>query len=139
MFVRFQVLTAASMKVTVFWDVTPCSLVEVYRRFRGACCLHHQGGCPEASVNFYQTIWRNTLEGSHLHGMFVLMSYLQPSRNSFCRVLHLNLHIIFSNRINSLCKDVSHSHNTSGKIILLRILNISVMGKIMNGNSFRAE
>jgi hypothetical protein len=26
----------------VFWDVAPCSLVEVYRRFRGACCLHHQ-------------------------------------------------------------------------------------------------
>jgi hypothetical protein len=28
----------------VFWDVAPCSLVEVYRRFRGAYCLHHQGG-----------------------------------------------------------------------------------------------
>jgi hypothetical protein len=27
---RFQVLTAASMKMTVFWDVVPCSLVEVY-------------------------------------------------------------------------------------------------------------
>jgi hypothetical protein len=27
--VRLQVLTAASMKVTVFWDVAPCSLVEV--------------------------------------------------------------------------------------------------------------
>jgi hypothetical protein len=40
---RFQVLTAASMKMAVFWDVAPCSLVEVYRRFRGACCLHHQG------------------------------------------------------------------------------------------------
>jgi hypothetical protein len=26
-----------------FWDVAPCSLVEVYRRFRGACCLHYQG------------------------------------------------------------------------------------------------
>jgi hypothetical protein len=25
------------------WDVAPCSLVEVYRRFRGACCFHHQG------------------------------------------------------------------------------------------------
>jgi hypothetical protein len=37
---RFQVLMAASMKMTVFWDVAPCSLVEVYR---GACCLHHQG------------------------------------------------------------------------------------------------
>jgi hypothetical protein len=32
---RFQVLTAASMKVTSFWDIAPCSLVEVYRRFRG--------------------------------------------------------------------------------------------------------
>jgi hypothetical protein len=34
---------AASMKMAVFWVVVPCSLVEVYRRFRGACCLHHQG------------------------------------------------------------------------------------------------
>jgi hypothetical protein len=41
--VRFQVLTAASMKMAVFWVVAPCSLVEVYRRFRGACRLHHQG------------------------------------------------------------------------------------------------
>jgi hypothetical protein len=32
------------VKMAVFWDVAPCSLVEVYRRFRGACCLHHQGG-----------------------------------------------------------------------------------------------
>jgi hypothetical protein len=24
----------------VFWVVAPCSLVEVYRRFRVACCLH---------------------------------------------------------------------------------------------------
>jgi hypothetical protein len=31
------------MKVTVFWDVVPCSLVEVYRRFRGSCRVHHQG------------------------------------------------------------------------------------------------
>jgi hypothetical protein len=36
--VRFQVLTAASMKMTVFLDVAPCRLVEVCRRFRGACC-----------------------------------------------------------------------------------------------------
>jgi hypothetical protein len=39
---RFQVLTAASMKMAVFRVVAPCSMVEVYRRFRGACCLHHQ-------------------------------------------------------------------------------------------------
>jgi hypothetical protein len=29
--------------MAVFWVVAPCSLVEVYRRFRGPCCLHHQG------------------------------------------------------------------------------------------------
>jgi hypothetical protein len=29
-------------------DIAPCSLAEVYRRFRGACCLHHQGLMIEA-------------------------------------------------------------------------------------------
>jgi hypothetical protein len=31
------------LKIAVFWVVAPCSLVEVYQRFRGPCCLHHQG------------------------------------------------------------------------------------------------
>jgi hypothetical protein len=31
------------MKIAVFWVVAPCSLVEVYQRFGGPCCLHHQG------------------------------------------------------------------------------------------------
>jgi hypothetical protein len=31
------------MKMIVFWDVAPYSLVEVYRRFGGAYCFHHQG------------------------------------------------------------------------------------------------
>jgi hypothetical protein len=34
--VSFQVLTAASMKFRVFWDIAPCSHVEKDRRFRGA-------------------------------------------------------------------------------------------------------
>jgi hypothetical protein len=38
--VRFQVLTAASMKFRfVFLDVLPCKII-VDRRFRGTCCLH---------------------------------------------------------------------------------------------------
>jgi hypothetical protein len=40
--VRFQALTAASMKFRVFLDELPCSQVDD-RRFRGAYCLHHQG------------------------------------------------------------------------------------------------
>jgi hypothetical protein len=39
--VRFRFLTVASMKMIAFWDVVPSSL-EVGRRFRGVCCLHHQ-------------------------------------------------------------------------------------------------
>jgi hypothetical protein len=34
-----------TMRMAVFWVVAPCSLVEVYQRFRGPCCLHHQGRC----------------------------------------------------------------------------------------------
>jgi hypothetical protein len=41
--VRFQILTAASMKTTDFRDFAPRSLVEVYRRFRGVYWLNHQG------------------------------------------------------------------------------------------------
>jgi hypothetical protein len=33
--VGFEVLTAVNMKIAVFWVVAPCSLVEVYQRFRG--------------------------------------------------------------------------------------------------------
>jgi hypothetical protein len=31
------------MKMTVFWNVAHCSLVEIDCRFRGTCCPHHQG------------------------------------------------------------------------------------------------
>jgi hypothetical protein len=41
--VGFEVLTAVSTKMVVFWVVAPCSLVEIYQRFRCPCCLHHQG------------------------------------------------------------------------------------------------
>lgn len=50
-----------------FWVVAPCFLLEIYRRFRGVCCLQHQGvqgltvltmgvaSSFEAMVNFYHT------------------------------------------------------------------------------------
>jgi hypothetical protein len=45
-YVRFHVLKAVSTKMAVFWVVAPCSLVEVYQRFRRTYCLHHQGDRP---------------------------------------------------------------------------------------------
>jgi hypothetical protein len=64
------------LKKAVFWVVAPSSLVEVYRRFRGACYFHHQGlmamkmeaaSTSETSVIFYQTTRHNNPEDSHLH------------------------------------------------------------------------
>jgi hypothetical protein len=56
------------LKITVFWDVALYSLVEVYRRFIGAYCLHQRGDClmmeavatSDTSVNVYQTILLKT-------------------------------------------------------------------------------
>jgi hypothetical protein len=60
-----------NLKMTVFRIVAPCSLVEVHRRFRSACCLYHQGDDAantfETSVNFYQATRRNNPEDSNLH------------------------------------------------------------------------
>jgi hypothetical protein len=46
-----------SVKMIVYWDVAPCSLVEIDRRFRGDNhYLHYQGieavSSSETSVNF---------------------------------------------------------------------------------------
>jgi hypothetical protein len=66
---RFQVLTAASMKFKVFWDVLPCSQIDVDRRFRGACCLHHQGAerTSETSIDIDLTTWQYIPEDFELH------------------------------------------------------------------------
>jgi hypothetical protein len=62
------------MKMAVFWVVAPCSLVDVYRRFRDACCLRHQSDhhpddgapvkclyCSYAHPSISH--WRGALEG----------------------------------------------------------------------------
>jgi hypothetical protein len=41
--VVFEVLTSVVMKSFIFWDITPCSLLKVNRRFGGTCHLHLQG------------------------------------------------------------------------------------------------
>jgi hypothetical protein len=69
----FQVLTAASMEMTVFWVVAPCSLGEVYRRSEvlavstirainiPVTLMMEEASASETSVNFYQTTRRNIL------------------------------------------------------------------------------
>jgi hypothetical protein len=40
---RFEVFTAVKIQITVFWFMTPCSVVVRYEYLRGPCCLHLQG------------------------------------------------------------------------------------------------
>jgi hypothetical protein len=42
-YVGFEVLTAVTMKNSIFWDITPHSPVKVDRRFGGTYCLRLQG------------------------------------------------------------------------------------------------
>jgi hypothetical protein len=58
----YKLKTKWKERMAVFWVAVPCSLVEVYQRFRGLCCLHHQGmialkmeaaRSSETLVNFY--------------------------------------------------------------------------------------
>jgi hypothetical protein len=51
------------LKFIVFWDVLPCSKIDVDRRFRGACCLHHQGDprSPEYETGMLTTRPRRSI------------------------------------------------------------------------------
>jgi hypothetical protein len=75
--VRFQVLSAAIIKMTAFWDIAPCSLVEVDGPEDGAVYTF------ETSVNFYETIRRNITEGCHLNEIHI---------NKMLCVWHSNLY-----------------------------------------------
>jgi hypothetical protein len=87
-------------KMTAFWGVALCNLVEVYRRFRGACCLHRpvDGGSkylwnvgnllpdytaqqPRKQLSSYSPPWEPEISPpSHLHD---LHPYLVPKAASF--------------------------------------------------------
>jgi hypothetical protein len=55
--VRFEVLTAVSTKMAVFWVVVPCSLVAL---------MMEAARTSETLVNFYQTTRRYNPKDSHL-------------------------------------------------------------------------
>jgi hypothetical protein len=39
---RLEVVTVVNIKITVFWDITPCSLIDIYRYFGETCFLRIQ-------------------------------------------------------------------------------------------------
>jgi hypothetical protein len=59
--VRFHVLAASIMKMTVFWDAAPCSLIEIYRRFRGVTHRPDDGSSKHL-WNISQILWHYTVK-----------------------------------------------------------------------------
>jgi hypothetical protein len=82
--VGFEVLTAVSMKMAVFWVVMLCSLVEVYQRFRRTCCLHHQGDESETTRHYNP-------EDSHLHELSCLQQCKEHAAKSLIVLMSLLL------------------------------------------------
>jgi hypothetical protein len=46
--VGFEVLATVVTKINIFWDIMPCSLFKIHRRFGGTYRLHLQGGISRA-------------------------------------------------------------------------------------------
>jgi hypothetical protein len=62
-------------KMAVFWVVAPCSLVEVYQRFRGPCSMMMEAvSTSEMLETFYQTTRRYNPEDSHLHSIILILN-----------------------------------------------------------------
>jgi hypothetical protein len=96
----FQVLTAASMKMTVFWGIGPCSVVEVGQHFRGTywrfALMMEAVSTVEMSVSFYETTRRSIPGGCHLLDAFIMKSLFTNCILHKVKHLFYPLRLIFS-------------------------------------------
>jgi hypothetical protein len=74
--VRFEVFTAVTMNNAIFCDVMPCSSCE-NRRFRGTCCLHHQG-----NVVFLHSVLRLLVTANVVPSSQTLVTLLMEALHS---------------------------------------------------------
>jgi hypothetical protein len=64
------------LKMAVFCVVAPYSLVEVYQRFRGPCCLHHRGDHRQKTAIFVLTAVRTSNPTLKIYLFLSLMTLL---------------------------------------------------------------
>jgi hypothetical protein len=97
----------ANIRITVFWNVTPCSMVDKRQRFVEVCCLHPQGNIiPVRCLSFGNTfslhcpsgIWLQVVPAKHwyistkLHGATfqkIIFFILTPAKT-----LNLNTQLV---------------------------------------------
>jgi hypothetical protein len=94
------------LKMTVYWDVASCSLVEMFRRFRGCYCLHHQGSgsspLKRRSVPTNYTAKHSTIDISILATLRNLTSFLLHFRCLFSIKKEVCKLVIFVIQINKI-------------------------------------
>jgi hypothetical protein len=62
-YVTLEVFTAVATNLTVFWNLTPCSLVEMYQHSAGTRYLHLQCRRPsEAGGRFTENVGTSLLD-----------------------------------------------------------------------------
>jgi hypothetical protein len=57
-YIEFEGITAMVMKSSIFWDITPCSPLEVNRRLGGTCRFHLQGRIISQGRNQSESWWQ---------------------------------------------------------------------------------
>jgi hypothetical protein len=88
--VRFHVITAAIIKMRVFWDIAPCSLDDLDRRFRQFIVLMMQVvRISETSVCFNETTRRYIPENCHLIYIFCLEFVLDDNITNMEIILNI--------------------------------------------------
>jgi hypothetical protein len=96
--VRFQVLTAITVKIIVVWDVTPCSLVDISRYHEGMYCLtlsigelgHYstvkmEAVCSSETSNcIFKTTWSHNLKGGDVLRLGIWIYILRNGKCKHC-------------------------------------------------------
>jgi hypothetical protein len=79
--------------MAVFWGVTPCSLIDVDRRFRGAYCLHYQVALILEAASYLHIHRRENM--NHLEMQCSGCSEGNPAHLTSCLVSALKMRVLF--------------------------------------------
>jgi hypothetical protein len=102
--------------MTAFWDIAPCSLVEVDRRFRGAYCLHHQDD-ELIALMIIAPLKRRSISTT-LHGAIFQKAVYFPTRRNENLKSHNSNFISFYTQHDSF---ISESQKTRAQEILEKV------------------
>jgi hypothetical protein len=77
------------LKISVLWDVTPCSLIDCCHNFRGNCPLHIQSRRSKQCFHpehWYLSTRQHSITSQKRFFIVTILHYLYPAQN-ICRVI----------------------------------------------------